>query len=182
MTPAMASSHDMALPRPRRTVGRRLPRGTRASRRARGWEGVTWPRFAGYTRQLDAGKLPLPYRVAFGSSLGVDGAFLRHFCVTSCSFSNAVARAQDDHALAAWFCSLPSASPDRLAAWNERASNFGAKGYPGCIIRHLAKWVLSPKSVRRPVVNLFEAIDQDEGTSAFSSSNARKGVRDGPDF
>ena len=45
--------------------------------------GCVWfPRFAEKARRFLARQLPFTYRVAFGSRLGIDGAFLRHFGLT----------------------------------------------------------------------------------------------------
>ncbi len=109
-----------------------------------------------------AGRLPWSYRMALGSGLGIDGAFLRHFHLTRRDFLSAVAQAPDDAALAAWFAALPGASPERIAQWNRRAPTLGAKGQPGHRTFHLIKWVLYPKAVSTPVGSLFEAINQDE--------------------
>lgn len=125
--------------------------------------GCVWlPRFADKARLFLARQLPLTYRMAFGSRLGIDGAFLRHFGLTRPHFLAAVRRAGGNEALAAWFLSLPAASPERIAEWNRRAMSLGAKGHPGYLTRHLVKWVFYPKSVVTPVNSLFEAIEQDE--------------------
>lgn len=125
--------------------------------------GCVWlPRFAEKARRFLAQQLPLTYRVAFGSRFGIDGAFLRHFSLTLEQFLAAVRRSTDSEALAAWFLSLPAASPERIAEWNRRATLLGAKGYSGYLTRHLVKWVFYPKSVGAPVNSLFEAIEQDE--------------------
>ena len=125
--------------------------------------GCVWlPRFAEKARRFLAQQLPLTYRVAFGSRLGIDGAFLRHFGLTVPQFLVAVRRSAGNAALAQWFLSLPAASPERIAEWNRRAASLGAKGHPGYLIRHLIKWVFYPKSVIDPVNSLFEAIEQDE--------------------
>lgn len=125
--------------------------------------GCVWfPRFAEKTRRFLARQLPWTYRVAFGSRLGIDGAFLRHFGLTLPHFLAAVRQAGNDEALAAWFLSLPAASPERIAEWNHRASQLGVKGHPGYLTRHVIKWIFYPRSVWSPVNSLFEAIEQDE--------------------
>ena len=125
--------------------------------------GCVWlPRFAEKARRFLAQQLPFTYRVAFGSRLGIDGAFLRHFGLTVSQFLVAVRRSEDSAALAQWFLSLPAASSERIAEWNRRAASLGAKGQPGYLTRHLIKWVFYPKSVMDPVDSLFEAIEQDE--------------------
>ena len=125
--------------------------------------GCVWfPRFAEKARRFLARQLPFTYRVAFGSRLGIDGAFLRHFGLTLPHFLAAVRRTGGDEALAAWVLSLSAASPERIAEWNRRASQLGAKGHPGYLTRHLIKWIFYPRSVWSPVNSLFEAIEQDE--------------------
>ena len=125
--------------------------------------GCVWlPRFAEKARRFLARQLPFTYRVAFGSRLGIDGAFLRHFGLTVSQFLVAVRRSEDNAGLAQWFLSLPAVNPERIAEWNRRATLLGAKGQPGYLTRHLIKWVFYPKSVVAPVNSLFEAIEQDE--------------------
>ena len=125
--------------------------------------GCVWlPRFAEKARRFLDQQLPFTYRVAFGSRLGIDGAFLRHFGLTVEQFLAAVRQSADNEALAQWFLSLPAASSERIAEWNRRAASLGAKGQPGYLTRHLIKWVFYPKSVVTPVDSLFEAIEQDE--------------------
>ena len=125
--------------------------------------GCVWlPRFADKARLFLSRQLPVVYRVAFGSRLGIDGAFLRHFGLTLDQFLAAVRQSADNDALAAWFQSLPLAHPERIAQWNRRATMLGAKGHPGYRTRHLIKWFFYPKSVWSPVNSLFEAIEQDE--------------------
>ena len=125
--------------------------------------GCVWlPRFAEKARRFLAQQLPFIYRLAFGSRLGIDGAFLRHFGLTVEQFLAAVRQSADNEALAQWFLSLPAASAERIAEWNRRAASLGAKGHPGYFTRHLIKWVFYPKSVVTPVDSLFEAIEQDE--------------------
>jgi hypothetical protein len=115
--------------------------------------------------------MPLLYRVAFGSRLGVDGYFLRHFKLSLRTFLRGVGQAGNDDALARWFVALPGVSHQRIADWNLFAPDLGAPGHPGFFTRHVVKWVLYPKSVRRPVQSIFEAIEQDEGTGAFAPRN-----------
>lgn len=125
--------------------------------------GCVWlPRFADKARLFLAGQLPLTYRMAFGSRLGIDGMFLRHFRLTVGQFLAAVRRSSHNEALAVWFLSLPAATPERIVEWNRRATLLGVKGHPGYFTRHLVKWVFYPKSVLTPVNSLFEAIEQDE--------------------
>ena len=122
------------------------------------------PRFADKARLFLKGQLPWPYRIAFGSPLGMDGYFLRHFKMTSRRFLAGVRQSTTDDDLARWFRALPDVNARRIEEWNSFAPNLGARGHPGYFTRHLVKWVLYPKSVRQPVRSLFDAIEQDEGT------------------
>lgn len=125
--------------------------------------GCVWlPRFAEKARAFQTHRLPYVYRAAFGSRLGIDGAFLRHFNLTLPQFLAAVHTLEGDAVLAEWFLSLSAASPERIVEWNRRATMLGAKGHPGYRTRHFLKWVFYPKSVVTPVDSLFEAIEQDE--------------------
>lgn len=119
------------------------------------------PRLIDKARAAETGQLPWTYRLALGHRMGIDGSFLRHFRLTKAEFL-AVVRGRDDAAIERWFRSLPSATPARIAAWNERAPTLGAKGHPGYAVRHLVKWFLYPRSIRQPVGSLFDAIEQDE--------------------
>ena len=127
--------------------------------------GCCWlPRFAAKVRASRSHELPFSYRLALGSSLGVDGSFLRQFQISRRQFIQAVEHASSDEALAQWFLTLPSVTDASIKSWNRHAPLLGSKGYPGYLIRHLIKWVLYPKSVIHPVPSLFEAIEQDERT------------------
>ena len=132
--------------------------------------GCCWlPRFSDKARAYLNGQLPFLYRVAFGSPIGADGYFLRHFELSAAQFLVGVRRAQTDDYLARWFIAQPGVNQQRIAEWNALAPNLGASGHPGYVIRHLVKWVLYPKSVRQPVRSLFEAIEQDEGRGSFET-------------
>lgn len=125
--------------------------------------GCVWlPRFAEKARLSLDRQLPFLYQLAFGSRYGVDGYFLRHFDLTIDQFLAAVHQSKDSAALARWFLALPGVSPGRIAEWNHFATSLGARGHPGYLTRHLAKWLFYPKSVSSPVGSIFEAIDQDE--------------------
>jgi hypothetical protein len=131
--------------------------------------GCCWmPRFADKARLYLSGRLPFLYRLALGSRFGVDGYFLRHFKLSLFDFIAGVANATNDDALAEWFLVQPGATAERIADWNLFAPTLGARGRRGFIIRHVVKWVLYPKSIRQPVNSLFDAIEQDEGTGAFT--------------
>ncbi len=125
--------------------------------------GCVWlPRFAEKARLSLDQQLPFIYQLAFGSRFGVDGYFLRHFGLTIDQFLGGIRQSTDNAALARWFLALPGASPPRIAEWDRFATSLGAKGHPGYLTRHLAKWLFYPKSVWSPVGSIFEAIDQDE--------------------
>jgi hypothetical protein len=127
--------------------------------------GCCWlPRFADKIRAAHRKQLPLFYRLALGSSLGVDGYFLRNFGLTFPSFRQAVLTAAGNEELALWFNQQPQCTPDTIQAWNSLAPQLGKPGNPGYLTRHLLKLVLYPKSILQPVTSLFEAIDQDEQT------------------
>lgn len=133
--------------------------------------GCCWlPRFADKARLSFEGRLPFLYRLAFGSPLGVDGFFLRHFTLSRQRFLVGVREAKTDDDLARWFVSLPTVNARLIDEWNSLAPHLGARGHPGYVTRHLVKWVLYPKSVGRPVRSLFEAIEQDEGTGPFAAN------------
>lgn len=123
---------------------------------------VRLPRFADKARLSLDRRLPFTYQLAFGSRFGVDGHFLRYFGLTIDQFISAVRQSTDNAALARWFLAFPGVSPSRIAEWNRFAASLGAKGHPGYLTRHLAKWLFYPKSVNSPVGSIFEAIDQDE--------------------
>jgi hypothetical protein len=120
------------------------------------------PRFADKTRQLLAGELPILYRVALGSPLGVDGFFLRHFRLSRADFIRAVRSSADDPDLAKWFVAQPHVGAETIDEWNREAPHLGAKGHPGRGTFLFVRWFLYPKSIRDPRENMFAAIDQDE--------------------
>ena len=125
--------------------------------------GCCWlPRLADKTRVYLRGEMPLSYRLAFGSSIGVDGYFLRHFRLSPEQIIVAVRAATDNDALARWFLTRPAVTPESISAWNDLAPRLGTKGHPGYVTRHIVKWIFYPESILRPVGSLFEAIIQDE--------------------
>ncbi len=129
--------------------------------------GCCWlPRFAHKTRCFVRGELPLLYRAAFGSRVGVDGYFLRHFGLSRRQFLHAVAKARDDEALAAWFLALPTVSAAAIASWNRLAPTLGAKGSPGYLTFQVVRWIFYPRTLRHPVGTIFAAIEQDEAAGA----------------
>lgn len=127
-------------------------------------------RFTHKTRVFVRGELPLLYRAAFGSSIGVDGYFLRHFNVSRRQFLRAVAKARDDEALATWFLGLPTVNAATIAQWNRLAPTLGAKGRPGRIAFQSVRWIFYPRTIRHPVANIFAAIEQDEAVETPPSA------------
>ena len=126
--------------------------------------GCCWlPRLAAKTRCHVGGRLPFSYRIAFGSRVGIDGYFLRHFRLSMAQVITAVRSAENEEALATWFLQQPGVSAERIAKWNERSVKLGAAGQRGYITRQIVRWVLYPKSYLHPCGTLFELIAQDEG-------------------
>ena len=120
------------------------------------------PRLADKIHVAHRHQLPLLYRFALGSSLGIDGYFFRHFGLTFKVFRQAVQSTTNDEALAQWVTQQPHCTPETIHDWNRFAPQLGKRGHPGYFTRQLLKWVLMPKSVVHPVSSLFEAIEQDE--------------------
>jgi len=92
----------------------------------------------------------------------VDGYFLRHFSLTRERLLAGVRAAHNDTSLQSWFLSQPSVTASSILSWNRLAPTLGMRGHPGFLTRHIVKWLLYPKSIRKPVNSLFEAIEQDE--------------------
>ena len=113
-----------------------------------------------------AGKLPLAYRVAFGSPTGVDGYFLKHFPLVRRDFIRAVRSSADDAALADWFLAQPTVTPASIHAWNAFAPKLGAKGQPAHFVFQIVKPFLYAKPSARRAATIFEAIVEDEADGA----------------
>ncbi|MGB0910651.1 MAG: DUF5069 domain-containing protein [Nitrospirales bacterium] len=123
------------------------------------------PRFIDKARLWQAGDLSFFYRLAFCSSLGLDGHFLKYFQLRKHDFLKAVQDAEEnDDSVVEWFLAQTTVTAKRIAEWNAFAPHIGERGRPGYWLFHLLKWLLYPKTVRSPVNTLFQAIDQDEGT------------------
>jgi Domain of unknown function (DUF5069) len=120
------------------------------------------PRFVDKARALLAGELPFLYRTAFGSVVGVDGHFLRHFQIARTDFVRSVRTAADDEAVATWFLGQPHVNRDTIEAWNGLAPTLGAVGHPGRGVFLAVRWFLYPKDFRNPSKCMFAAIEQDE--------------------
>ncbi len=126
--------------------------------------GCVWlPRMAAKIRIFSAGDLPVSYRIAFGSRIGVDGYFLRHFHLSMAQVVATVRSASNDEAVANWFLQRPFVSPHAIALWNSCALKLGARGQPGFLTLCIVKGFLYPKSRFRRVGSIFEAIEVDEG-------------------
>ena len=120
------------------------------------------PRFIDKTRSLLQGRLSRSYRLAYGSAIGVDGYFLRHFGLTRGGFLRAVRSSVDDLAVAQWFLAQPRVSREAIDAWNRLAPELGARGNSGRAVFLVVRWFLYPREWRRPSKNMFAAIEQDE--------------------
>ena len=126
--------------------------------------GCVWlPRHIAKIRAYLSRDLPLSYRIAFGSKIGVDGYFFRHFNLSLEQMIAAVKRLGNDEAIANWFASRPEGSADSIARWNAYAQVLGAPGRPGSVTLSFVKWFFYPRAIFHPVRSIFEAIVQDEG-------------------
>lgn len=125
--------------------------------------GCCWlPRLAAKTRVYFRGEMPLSYRVALGSPIGIDGYFFRHFRLSRRQVMAAIRAAPDDEALGAWFLARPTVTGKSIADWNEFAPRIGSSGNPGRVTWNIVKWFLYPKIAWRPIRSLFEGIVLDE--------------------
>ena len=116
-------------------------------------------------------EMPRSYRVAFGSRVGIDGYFLRHFRLSLVQLLVAVKKSRSDDELIKWFLGQPHVNEKSIADWNLSAPKIGSRGFSGYVTLHLVKWVLYPKSIGRPVGSIFEAIIQDENLSSSDGDN-----------
>ena len=125
--------------------------------------GCCWlPRLAAKTRVFLRGQMPLSYRVAFGSRLGVDGYFFRHFGLNRRTMINAVRSTADDDALGKWFLARPAVSAQSIAAWNKLAPQLGAPGFPGHATLRVVSLFFYRKSLGTKARTLFEMLVADE--------------------
>ena len=120
------------------------------------------PRHVAKSRVYLRGELPFSYRIAFGSRIGVDGYFFRHFGLTKASVLAALRTRSDDAAIAQWFLQQPGVTSASIARWNRVAPLLGTKGHPGYVTRRIVVWFLYPKAITQPVESIFAAIIQDE--------------------
>ncbi|HEY4246674.1 MAG TPA: DUF5069 domain-containing protein [Lacunisphaera sp.] len=128
--------------------------------------GCCWlPRIAAKTRGYLLGDMPFTYRLAFGSRIGVDGYFFRHFRLSRSKIIAAVRASPEDAQLAGWFLGRSAVTAESIATWNEFAPRLGAKGHPGHATFLAVKCFFYPKAIVHPVCSIFEAIVQDEDLS-----------------
>ncbi len=120
------------------------------------------PRIIDKARLARDGKLTGLYRLFFGSPLGMDGAFLRHFQLAATEFRLAVRNAPDDAHVGDWFLAQPGVNPPRIANWNEFAPRFGARGHHAYFTLLPMKWIFYPKARGQPLRSLFDLIELDE--------------------
>jgi hypothetical protein len=114
------------------------------------------------TRLYLSGRMPFSYRLAFGSRIGVDGYFVRHFHLTMPKFVAALRSSGSDAEFVQWFLARPGVNTSSIADWNSTALRLGRPGNPGYLTLRIVRWVLYPKSILRPVDSIFESIAQDE--------------------
>jgi len=125
--------------------------------------GCVWlPRLIAKVRVFLSGDLPVSYRVAFGSRIGVDGYFMRHFRLTMPQVVAAVRSASTDGEVATWFLRCPNVTPRSIVGWNVLALKLGSAGQPGCLTLQNVNWLLYPKSRFGTPGSIFEAIAIDE--------------------
>ncbi len=125
--------------------------------------GCVWlPRHIAKVRLHLSHGLPLSYRVALGSSIGVDGYFFRHFGLSLERMVAVVRKSQSNADIATWFGGRPEGTGESIARWNRLAETLGARGHPGHVTFAIVKWLFYPKAIAQPVGSIFEAIAQDE--------------------
>lgn len=125
--------------------------------------GCVWlPRHIAKIRHHLAEGLPLSYRVALGSRIGVDGYFFKHFHLSLEQTISAVKRHQTDAAIGTWFADRPEGSPESIERWNKFAETLGAPGHEGRVTVLIVRWFLYPKSIGKAVGSIFDLIIQDE--------------------
>jgi len=131
--------------------------------------GCCWlPRLIAKTKARGAGDMPWSYRIAYGSKIGVDGHFLRHFRLTIPQLTVALRRARTGNEAVAWFLAQPTVNADSIAQWNKMAGHLGRRGQPGHRTFQIVRWLLYPKSILSPVDSIFDAIAQDENLSTLT--------------
>lgn len=94
--------------------------------------GCVWlPRFIDKTRHHLAGTLDPAFVMPYCHRLATDGVFLAHFAIAPETIITVIRdSAGADDFVAAWFLALPSATTERIDAWNALAPNLGKPGFP----------------------------------------------------
>ena len=88
--------------------------------------GCIWlPRIVAKARLALGGALPPEYNERFCHPTGVDGQFLSYFGISREELL-AISEETDDR-IAAWFATLPQATPERIERWNRIAVNLGRR-------------------------------------------------------
>ncbi len=129
------------------------------------------PRHVAKSRLYLRGELPFSYRIAFGSRVGVDGYFFRHFGLKKTTMLAAIRSQPEDAGVAQWFLQQPGVTPARIAEWNRFAPLLGTSGNPGYVTRRIVTLFLYPKALNQPVESIFAAIAQDENLPAASGES-----------
>ena len=88
------------------------------------------PRLSAKARALMEGTLPRSYRLAFGSLIGVDGYFLRHFQISRKELLSTVEATASDEELAHWFLAQPEVTAASIAEWNEMHPSLARNNTP----------------------------------------------------
>ena len=129
---------------------------------------VCWlPRFIDKARALLDDTLPDEYRRRFGSSKGMDGAFLSHFGLTKEAFVEAVRSSNgSDLAVAKWFYAQPGATDKNVEDWNALAPELGKPGQPGYEVFQWTMEHIYKGSPYRGTESIFEVIEADEAQSS----------------
>ena len=107
-----------------------------------------------------ARQLPPEYESRFGHPTGTDGQFLSFFRVSKEDLVTICG--QSDSAVAAWFLSLPTASPSRISEWNHIAVNLGRPGFPMAERLPVALATIYKHLVDGKFETVFEVLEADE--------------------
>jgi hypothetical protein len=131
---------------------------------------VCWlPRFIDKARAYLDGTLTDEYRRRFGSSRGMDGAFLRHFELTKEAFLDAVRGSNgSDIAVAKWFYAQPSATDKKVEEWNALAPELGKPGQSGYEVLQWAMEHIYKGSAYSGTESIFDVIEGDEAPGRSS--------------
>jgi len=121
---------------------------------------VWLPRILAKARLSAAGQLPPEYESRFGHTTGTDGQFLSFFRVTKTDVMAICG--QSDSAVAAWFLSLPTATPARIGEWNHLAVNLGRPGFPMAERFPIALATIYKHLAGGKFETIFEILEADE--------------------